>query len=787
MKIKLLTKINLLFWCMLMVSTTLFSQKKSSNHGNKFEQLGTTLPTPNDYHAADGAPGSRYWQQRADYNITCTLDTENQRLNGEETVSYHNNSPNTLKYIWLQLDENQHTSKSSANHANSSSIRDVMSQDDLEKLELFDQPTKHGDKIEKLTDANGKPLKYLINQTMMRVNLPQPLKPGESFTFKVKWHYYITDRIGIFGGRGGYEYFEEEDNYIFTITQWYPRMCVYDAVEGWQNKQFTGRGEFALEFGNFKVKMTLPDDYVVAATGVCKNIDKVLTSAQRQRWSQAQNAKKEPVKIITLDEAVANAKSPKSKTPKTWVYEAKNVRDFAWGASRKFVWDAMTHTTEAGKKVMCMSYYPKESYPIYSKYSTKTIAHTLEVYSRYSIPFPYPTAISVEAANGMEYPMICFNYGRAEEDGTYTERAKKGAISVIIHEVGHNYFPMVINSDERQWSWMDEGINTFVQFLAESEFDNNYNPRRGPANKITGYMSQDDTKLEPIMTNSENIIQFGPNAYGKPATGLNILRETIMGRELFDMAFKEYCHRWAFKHPTPADFFRTMEDASGVDLDWFWRGWFYGIEPVDIALDSINWYKVDLKHKPEKIDREFPQTTHKPFDDISKIRNREQGVEFKVEKDKELVDFYTDYRPWETEDSVQVFKGTLYDKSPSKKEKKKLYKKKNYYELFFSNKGGLPMPIIIEWTFEDGTKEIQRVPVEVWRKNEKKVRKVFVKNKEVKAIRLDPYRETADIDETNNQFPLQEMPSRFKVFKEHNFPKTENPMQKAKKKEVIRP
>ncbi len=788
MKIKLTTKISLLLFAMVIFSSGIFAQRKTSNHGNKFEQLGTALPTPNDYHAADGSPGSNYWQQRADYDIDCTLDTENQRLDGKEMITYYNQSPNTLKYIWLQLDENQHMAENGANHANSSSIRNIMSEDGLERLERYDEPNKHGHKIDKLVGANGQELEYIINNTMMRINLPQPLKPGEKFSFKLDWHYYLTDRVDGLGGRGGYEYFEKEDNYIFTITQWFPRLCVYDPVEGWQNKQFTGRGEFALEFGDYKVSMTVPDDYVVGSTGECQNYDKMLTSTQKQRWRQSQNAK-EPVEIITLAEANANAKSKKSKNTKTWIYHADNVRDFAWTASRKFVWDALPHTTEEGKKVMCMSYYPKESYPIYSRYSTKAVAHTLEVYSRYSIPYPYPVAISVEAANGMEYPMICFNYGRAEEDGTYTERAKKGAISVIIHEVGHNYFPMIINSDERQWTWMDEGINTFVQFLAESEFDNNYNGRRGPAHKITGYMSSDPNRLEPIMTNSENIVQFGPNAYGKPATGLNILRETIMGRELFDMAFKEYCERWAFKHPTPADFFRTMEDASGVDLDWFWRGWFYSIENVDIALDSINWYKVDIKNKPKKVDREFPQRpARKPFDDISKIRNKEAGIDFKVEQDPKLVDFYTDYKPWESEDSVIVYKGTLYDEAPGKKEKKKKYGSKNYYELFFKNKGGLPMPIIIEWTFEDGTKEIQRIPVEVWRKNENEVRKVFVKNKEVKAISLDPYRETADVDESNNKFPLQEMPSRFKVFKDHNFPDAENPMQKAKKKKkVIRP
>ncbi|MFT5802948.1 MAG: hypothetical protein ACI956_002772, partial [Nonlabens sp.] len=542
---------------------------------------------------------------------------------------------------------------------------------------------------------------------------------------------------------------------------------------------------FALTFGNYKVSMTVPADHMVGSTGVCTNYAEVLTTAQQERWQQAQTAKT-PVKMVTLEEAKKLEQAPKSNKTKTWNFRAENVRDFAWTASRKFVWDAMPHMTTEGKKVMCMSYYAKEAYPIYERYSTKAVEHTLDIYSKYSIPYPYPTAISVEAANGMEYPMICFNPGRAEEDGTYTEAAKESAISVIIHEVGHNYFPMIINSDERQWAWMDEGLNTFVQYLAEQEFDNNYNSWVG-AHKIVDYMRLPKDKLEPIMTNTENIVEYFPNAYLKPAAALNVLRETIMGRELFDYAFQEYCRRWAFKHPTPADFFRTMEDASGIDLDWFWNGWFYGIDAVDVSLDSINWYKVDLKNNPEKREVSNEEVLKKPYDDITRMRNREAKMEFSVEKDSELTDFYTNYKPWETADSIVEGKTKLYEENFSKKEKKKMFKGKNYYELFFSNKGGLVMPVIIEWTFKDGTTEVQRIPVEIWRKNEGEFSKVFVKNKEVTGIVIDPFKETADIDESNNNWPVKEMPSRFKVFKKHKQVEMLNPMQKAKKKEVIKP
>ncbi len=765
---------------LLLTFGAIYSQTKS-NHGNKFEQLEYVLPDPTPYRGVDGAPGPDYWQQRCDYKIDATLDTEKQRLSGSEQITYHNQSPHSLGYLWLQLDENQHQGHNDLHHFNGSNVDQIMDAQALYMLEQWKDLNEYGHNIEAVTDASGKPLDYVINQTMMKVNLPEKLKPGADFTFNVKWNYKIVDRIKGPRGRGGYEYFEKDGNYIFTISQWYPRLCVYSDVTGWQNKQFTGRGEFALTFGDFEVKMTLPDDYMIASTGECQNYDQMLTPTQLKRWKEAQTAK-DPVQIVNLEEAKKNEASKKSTKLKTWHYKAEDVRDFAWGASRKFIWDAMPHFNENGKKAMCMSYYGKEAYPIYSRYSTRAVAHTLKTYSQYSIPYPYPIAISVEADSGMEYPMICFNFGRAEEDGTYTEANKLGAIGVIIHEVGHNYFPMIINSDERQWSWMDEGLNTFVQSLAQAEFDNNWNLRRGPANTIVSYMASPKDELEPIMTNSDNIVQFGMNAYAKPAAGLNILRETIMGRELFDAAFKEYCQRWAFKNPSPADFFRTMEDASGVDLDWFWRGWFYEIEPVDIAMDSITWLKVDLENNPQPKEITNTNKVEVPFQDISKIRNRESGMQFAVQADPDLVDFYTTYKPWETADSVQTTKTILYDEVFDKKEKQEKFGKKNYYEINFRNKGGMVMPIILEWTFADGTKEVERIPAEVWRKDEEKVTKVFVKDQPAKSVKLDPYRETADIDEQNNSKPIPAQPKLIQVYKKNKEEEVKNPMQKAKVK-----
>jgi hypothetical protein len=762
-----------------------------SNHGNKFEQLGTILPTPNEYRTASGAPGPKYWQQRADYNIKCELDEKNLKLTGSETITYHNNSPDVLRYLWFQLDENEHSSVNNANYQTSSTIPRQTTTRTIENLESQRTDNGFGFNILKVADATGKALKYVINKTMMRVDLPQELKPGQKFIINIEWNYNIPDRM-VQGGRGGYEFFPADGNHIFTIAQWYPRLAVYSDFQGWQNHQFTGRGEFALTFGNFKVQMTVPADHIVGSTGECQNYAQTLTANQMTRWQKAQTTK-EPLEIVTLADA-KTAETKKSTAKKTWIYSANNVRDFAWTSSRKFVWDALPTYVE-GKKIMAMSYYAKEAYGLYRPYSTRAVAHTLQVYSKFSIPYPYPVAISVEAANGMEYPMICFNYGRTAEDGTYTEATKYGMLGVIIHEVGHNFFPMIINSDERQWTWFDEGLNTFVQYLTEELWDNKYPSRRGPAHLITDYMKLPKEQLEPIMTNSENIIHFGPNAYSKPATGLNILRETIMGRDLFDYSFKEFSRRWAFKHPTPADFFRTMEDASAEDLDWFWRGWFYSTDATDISLDSVIYAKADVnavsnRFRDTVVYQNLPRPMVNDFEDVAKIRNRQDtSIRFYTDLDTAARDFYYRYsRGLEPYDSTAYPVTVPASLEPLTEAEKQKMAGKHFYELHFTNKGGLVMPIILEWTYKDGTKEIDRIPAQVWRLNEKRVTKFFMKDKEVASIKLDPFRETADIDESNNSWgEINQTPSRFQVFKQKQGAARgqstgPNPMQKANEK-----
>ena len=770
----------------------------TSNHGNKFEQLGTILPTPNEYRTASGAPGPKYWQQRADYDIKAELDEKNLKLTGSETITYSNNSPDVLTYLWFQLDENQHSTINNANYQNSSSLSRGISTTMIDRLDEEKIDNGYGDKITKLTDINGKSLKYTVNKTMMRVELPTALKPGQKIVLNIDWNYKIANRLTL-GGRGGYEYFPEDGNYLFTMTQWYPRLCVYSDFQGWQNHQFTGSGEFALTFGNFNVKMTVPADHVVMATGEGQNYAQVLSAAQLARWKKAQMSS-EPVEIVTLEEA-KKAEIAKNTAKKTWLFHAENVRDFAWGSSRKFIWDALaTHVD--GKKVMCMSAYGKEAYGLYRKFSSKTVEHTIKSYSKFSIPYPYPVAQSLEASNGMEYPMICFNFGRTEKDGTYSEATKNGMLGVIIHEVGHNFFPMIVNSDERQWTWMDEGLNSFVEYLTEELYDNKFPSRKGAAWTIVDYMKLPKDQLEPIMTNSENIVNFGPNAYTKPATGLNILRETIMGRELFDYAFREYARRWAFKHPTPADLFRTMEDASAEDLDWFWRGWFYGIEPCDIAIDTVKHAVFDpnATAAAPAVDgrgnrggggtRSIDKPAVPTFDDISKIRNRaDKKIIFLADADTSLHDFY-----WKYDRAIIPYDSSIKVTSPSfggaqeplSEEEKAKYKDAHLYEITFSNKGGLVMPLIVQFTFEDGTTEIERVPAQIWRKNENKVTKVFLTHKKATSILLDPLKETADIDTNNNSWPKLDEPTKFQLFKAGNFNRrnpgsASNPMQMLNK------
>jgi Peptidase family M1 domain len=729
---------------------------------DKFFQIESWLPTASDVRTASGAPGPEYWQQRADYDIEVTLDDQHQQIVGRMKMTYHNRSPHELTYLWMQLDQN-HYSPSSDTVLTSGAPR-LQPRIDFDSMAaiLARESFEGGYKIASVTDALGEKMKHTIVKTMMRLDLAKPLPPGGSTEVQIQYSYNIIDAKMI-RGRGGYEYFKDDKNYIYEIAQWHPRATAYTDYQGWQHKQFLGQGEFTLEFGDYDVRITVPSDMIVAATGELQNMDACLTKVQQERLQAAKTAES-PVYVVTHDEAKENQsdKSPDREDTKTWVYRATNVRDFAFAASRKFAWDAMG-VRQGERTVMAMSFFPIEANPLWHQYSTEAVVHTIEVYGRYTFEYPYPYAISVNGpVYGMEYPMICFNGPRPESDGTYTKDTKYGLISVIIHEVGHNYFPMIVNSDERTWTWMDEGINTFLQFLAEQEWEPDYPCRRGSPENIADYMRGGNQR--PIMTGSEEILQFGNNAYAKPAAALNILRETILGRELFDSALIEYARRWKFKRPTPADFFRTMEDASGVDLDWFWRGWFYGTDHVDIGVTHVEQFNIDRGDPEEESERKRKEKNDiEP--DLTKQRN--QGLQTRVDLNPGLKDFYNSDQYDELavkDEDLKTFQEFM--DSLDADQRSLLRRTTNFYIATFMNSGGLVMPIIARLHFEDGSTQMTRLPAEVWRFDSREVKKMFMTEKALLRIEIDPFRETADVNKSNNQWPPKIEPSRFRLFKD---------------------
>lgn len=733
--------------------------QQGHTNGNKFRQLYDQFADPNKYHNASGAPGVDYYQQKVDYAMDIELDDENSRLYGEETITYTNNSPDQLPYLWLQLDQNIRKKDAPALEKNGTGNSFTQRPSSF-VTSYVEEPFDGGFNIDWVRDTQGVALAYTINQTMMRVDLPKALAPGDVFKFKIKWWYNINNHVKG-RGRSGYELFEKDGNKAYVIAQFFPRLCVYNDVEGWQNYQFWGNGEFALEFGDYQVNITVPSDHILEATGSLQNPKEVLTREEYKRFQASENSFDKPVIIVSQEEATAKEASF-SKKKSTWKFNAKNVRDFGFATSRKFIWERQA-VQVGDQKVMAVSIYPKEGNPLWEEYSTKAVVQTLDTYSRFTFDYPYPKAVSVHAKNqGMEYPMICWNYGRPDEDGTYSDRTKFGMISVIIHEVGHNYFPMIVNSDERQWGWMDEGLDTFVQYLTEQDFGKNYPEsiggleqypsRRGAPQKIVPYMAGDQDFISPIMSNPENVYQLGPNAYAKPATALNILRETIMGPEAFDYAFKTYAQRWMFKHPTPEDFFRTMEDASAIDLDWFWRGWFYTTDVVDIGVKSVKrFYYSDTPDQDAKDRLESYGLELENLPDLA----------FKIDEDSE--NFNPENAAQSPIANSQVIQDHLKDEIG---EDPNTLSPKYFYEIEFEKPGGLVMPLIVEYSYADGTTERVTYPVQLWRKNDASVKKVVTSNKELVGVTVDPDLETADVNLDNNNWPKKEAPSDFEKFKE---------------------
>ena len=749
---------------------------------DKFRQLEEILPTPNAYRNAAGQPGHAYWQQQVDYSIAVALDEEEQRIAATQTVTYHNNSPDTLSYLWLHLDQNRfrddsiaemsRTFEDSSPAGEGEDDAAQISLGNLRRLQYMDDEDL-GFEIASVTGSNGQPMRHVIVGTLMRVDLPSPLATGEQAEFTVEFAYNIVHGSA-FRARGGYEHFPDDarsgGNHIFAIAQWFPRLAAYTDYEGWTNKEFLGSGEFTLEFGDYDVAITVPADHIVSATGELTNGGEVLTAEQQARLRQAETAER-PVFIVTPDEARDNERDGASGTA-TWRFTAKNVRDFAWASSRKFIWDArgMRQPGAEQEQVMAMSFYPKEGGTLWSDYSTEVVIHALEVYTRFTFDYPYPTAqsVSVGFLGGMEYPMITFNGPRTtlRDDGsrTYSLADKRFLIGVIIHEIGHFFFPMIVNSDERQWTWMDEGLNSYLDAVAGREWDPAISWAVEPRD-MTDYMRS--TGQVPIMTQSDSVLQFGANAYGKPTAALNILRETILGRELFDFALKEYARRWKFKRPTPADFFRTMEEASGVDLDWFWRGWFYTTDHVDISLDRVYEMRLDTED-PDVDFARLRETRESEPPSLFVEKNEAEGRRTWVERNPDVRDFYDE----NDEFTVTGVERTRYEEFLAGLEdweratlERAVDEDLNYYILEFSNPGGLVMPILLEVTYAGGARERIALPAETWRRAPRGLKKLIVSPEKISSIVVDPKWETADADVENNYYPRRMIPSRIESFK----------------------
>jgi len=749
----------------------------------KFRQLGTELPTPNVFRNASGAPGPAYWQQQADYKIDVTLDEDKRQITGSETITYTNNSPDVLDYLWVQLDQNRFKNDSIARMSETAATAgtrrasagkgDSVSFNAMRRAQAF-ADTEYGHQILTVENAEGDPLPYIINDTMLRIDLPVPLAPETKTEFSIDWKFNIIDEPAV-GGRGGYEHFPESDTYIYFLAQWFPRMAAYTDYTGWQHKQFLGRGEFTLEFGDYDVNITVPSDHIVSATGVLQNPRQVMSAKQRRRLDEATTT--DQVFVVTPKEAEQNEKS-RAKGTKTWRFSAKNVRDFAFASSRKFIWDAMLHEqdSEDVPVVTAMSFYPNEAEPIWSQYSTQAVVHTMDVYSRFSFPYPYPTAQSVNTweRGGMEYPMITFNGYRPTEDEktgeiTYSRGIKHSLIGVIIHEIGHIYFPMTVNSDERQWTWMDEGINSFLEYLAEYEWSDNFNISGGQSNPldvITTYMTS--ANQVPIMTQSDSVLQFGPNAYSKPAASLIVLRETVMGRELFDHAFKTYSERWKFKRPTPSDFFRTMEDASGVDLDWFFRGWYFGTDHVDLGVSDIREYQISTQDPEIEFDKNREEYAKNHPENITSIRNREEGRETRVQRIESINDLYNKQDKYTVTnkdrntyssfiDGLKDWEKTVYERA--------IDDGQYIYFVDLENIGGLVMPIPLTINYVNGEKEEMMIPAEIWRRDSNGVTKLLIRDKQIKSIDIDNHHQTADADFSNNSYPPKIEKSRLELYK----------------------
>ncbi len=623
--------------------------------------------TLSPYRTGSGAPSHLYWQNRADYVISAKIDTLEHVLSGRETITYTNNSPDTLRYVWVQLDQNLSNPKMRPRLIKQA---DDPTQPSLFRTSEFDggieitdvevitvQTVKKGKRVVSSKKTKSK-AKFKINDTMMRIDLPEPLAPnGGMVQLEMAWSFPIP-----FTGRMGRE--ECKQGWVYQIAQWYPRMCVYDDISGWNTDQYLGAGEFYTEYGSFDVKLTVPANHICLATGTLQNPTEVLTPTLRERLAKAAKSD-ETVMIIARDEVGASFTRPKRTGELTWHYKADNVRDFAFASSAAFIWDAAQWNG-----ILAQSLYPVEGQQIW-KESTQYVRFSLKEFSEKWFPYPYNTMINVNGSvpGGMEYPMMIFCRERYNDFRLF---------AVTLHEVGHTWFPMIVQNNERRYAWLDEGLNSFICYYGEKEKYPERKARRGEGRDIVPYMRSETH--QPLMTHPHAILNLGQNAYAKTAAALVALREVVLGEERFDMAFKEYINRWKYKHPTPEDFFRTIEDAAGEDLAWFWRGWFYTTAQLDQSVDSVH-----------------------------------------------------------TLDSLDQY----------------------YNRIFLVNRKEMVMPVEMEITYEDGSTERRKLPVEIWLQDNVFVAPVW-SEKKIVGVELDPDKKLPDVDLSNNKLfdPKYKQPSK---------------------------
>lgn len=713
-------------------------------------------PPGNDYRTAGGAPGQRYWQQAVDYDIAVRLDERTKSLIGREQVVYRNNSPDALAYLWFALDQNAFQRHSMAEASRTVAGTSINALD--VRLATRSSRWRGGFTIQQVIDDAGRALEFSVVDGLMRVELPRAVSArGGQVRLSVHWTLPLVPTASTFD-RSGYECFEVEHaeaSCIFQAGQWFPRLAAYSDYAGWHLQPFLGLGEFTLEFGNYRVAITVPADHIVSSTGELDNAAEILSSAQRDRLRRARTSD-EPMYVVTPEEAQL-AEQRRRSGEKTWIFKADNVRDVAWASSRSFIWDAMGVAQASSQRpvVMAMSFFPRQARPLWDAYSTRAIAHTLLTFSEFTFPYPYPVAQSVNgpvggnAPSGMEYPMIGFNGARPERDPktgqlSYGKLAKQGLIGTVIHETGHNYFPMIVNSDERQWAWMDEGLNSFLEYQALRRWDPSIDIALGEPRDIVEYMQSPDQV--PVMTRADALVQFGRNAYAKPATALVILRETVLGREAFDRAFREYAQRWRFKRPTPHDFFRSIEQSSGRDLSWFWEDWFFSTRHVDIALDDIVCWRIDSGDPDTEAQWLREQRARQPVSMTTPEAS--QTVET---RDPATRDFYSQRDEFAVTSKARRDAETARSQLTAE-DAATLATADRFYRFTFRNVGGVIMPVLLRLEFSDGTIESVHIPAEVWRRDRQRITWQYLSNKSLVRAAIDPRWETADADRRNNVY-----------------------------------